>query len=51
MKYRICWEFKDGTRKGNGDGLMTLPVAKEWVELMNKEYPYINHWYEQESGK
>ena len=36
--------YAQGVRSGQDD--TTEDIAKAWCEKLNKEYPYLEHWYE-----
>lgn len=49
VKYAIFWKYLDNSWKvspsGNGDYILTLEMAKELCEKMNKEFANtIHHW-------
>ncbi len=33
---------------GKGEAILTLDVAKAWVDKLNQEYPYLLHTYHQD---
>ena len=41
--YRVFWEYKDGTKKGNGEPL-TYKDAKSWADSLNKKHDHIHYW-------
>ena len=43
IKYKVCWELKNGKNKGCGQHV-TKESAEIWVDYGNTEYPNIHHW-------
>lgn len=46
MRCRISWEFRDESKRGHGQPILTFDEAAEWAEFCNKRLPHILHWVE-----
>jgi hypothetical protein len=44
--YRICWKSLLTGLTGNGEYMFNHDYAKEYIDILNKKYPYIEHWIE-----
>lgn len=48
--YRIAWRMIATGVTGHGDYCLTLEVANAWITSLQKEYPDMIHWIEEEDG-
>ena len=46
--YRISWKSKVTGCTGNGNYMFTLEGVTEYIKMLNKEYPELDHWMESE---
>ena len=44
--YRISWKSLITGFIGNGEYIFSHDDAKEYIDILNKKYPYIEHWIE-----
>jgi len=47
--YRIVWQMPNGFT-GNGEYVLTLELARAWLEDLTRQYPYIQHWIESDTA-
>ena len=46
--YRIVWIIHTTGYTGHGDYCLSKEEADEYVVRLNRDYPDMNHWFEQE---
>jgi len=48
MKYIVKWKDTKTNNTGKSKEPMSKDTAISWVDAMNRKYPWIMHWIEQE---
>lgn len=44
--YRICWKSRLTDVSGHGEYILNHDEAEEWINILTKKYPEIEHWIE-----
>lgn len=47
MQYVIKWKSKITDKTGGGTTKMELSTASREVDKLNREFPEVEHWYEE----